>query len=273
METVAEHPIEREVAAPPPRAARLPLGLNFLIFAAGLMFTLFIGGGGYALLESAKLGWVSAAGRTVTAHVAQIVTEPAPVKGQPARQTALRYVFTSPFDQSSQFRWLRLDRADDSQTGMPMPQGRGKPAAPPLAQTGDPIPVRGAIWLGRPLFYPWTAAASGRIVFLMLSGALIVGISVFLLRRLLAWRRHRLHLLRAGIATVGTVIDKEARSEDTPRYFVRYGYATDSRPQEREEQVSMEQWREFEIGQPVTVLYDPEHSEDAGLYALLGRKA
>ncbi len=271
METVSEHPIEREVAAPPPRAARLPLGVNFLILAAGLMFALFIGGGGYALLEAAKLGWVSAAGRTVTARVAEIRTEASEVKGQPARQTALRYVFTSPFDRSTQSRWLRLDRADNSQTGMPMSQGRGKPAPPPFVHVGDPIPVRGAAWLGRPLFYPWTAEAAGRIVFLMLSGALIVGISLFLLRRLLTWRRHRLHLLRAGIATVGTIVDKEARSEDTPRYFVRYGYEAASAPQEREEQVSMEQWKEFEIGQPVTVLYDPDRTEDAGLYTLVRR--
>lgn len=272
METVAEHPIEREVAAPPPRTARLPLGLNLLILAAGLMFALFIGGGGYALLESAKLGWVSVAGRTVPAHVEEIRTAPPGVKGQPARQTALRYVFTSPFDGSSQSRWLRLDRSDDLQTGMP-PAGRSVQPATPIVKIGDALPVRGASWLGRPLFYPWTLAASGRIAFLTLSGGLIIGISVFLLRRLLQWRRHRLHLLRAGIATVGTVIDKEARAEDTPRYYVRYGYAAGDAPREREEQVSMEQWREFEIGQPVTVLYDPEHTEDAGLYALLGKKA
>jgi len=141
-----------------------------------------------------------------------------------------------------------------------------------VIKIGDALPVRCAAWLGRPLSSPWTPEASGRIAFLMLSGGLIIGISVFLLRRLLGWRRHRLHLLRAGIATVGTIIDKEARAEDTPRYFVRYGYAAGSVPIEREEQLSMEQWKEFEIGQPVTVLYDPEKTEDAGLYALLGRK-
>lgn len=273
METVTEHPIEREVAAPPPRAARLPPGLNLLILAAALMFALFLGGGGYALLEAAKLGWVSATGRPVTAHVAQITTEPAPLKGQPARQTALRYVFTSPFDQSPKFQWLRLDRPDDAQTGMmPMTPSRAKPAAPPPAHIGDPIPLRGAVWLGRPVFYPWTPQAGGRTAFLLLSGGLIVGISVFLLRRLLGWRRHRLHLLRAGIATVGTIIDKDARAEDTPRYYVRFGYAVGDEPREREEQMSMEQWKQFEIGQPVTVLYDPADGQDASLYALLGKK-
>lgn len=271
METVTEHLIEREVAAPPPRAVRLPLGLNFLILAAGLMFALFVGGGGYALLEAAKLGWISVAGRSVNARIVQIATEPAPAKDQPARQTALRYVFTSPFDQSPQSRWLRLDRAADAQPGMPMPQSRGKPAAPPAAVIGDVIPVRGAVWLGRPLFFPWTPQATGRIAFLMLSGGLIIGISGFLLRRLIEWRRHRLHLLRTGIATVGTIIDKEARAEDTPRYYVRYGYAAGSQPREREEQMSMEQWKEFEIGQPVTVLYDPEQTDDAALYTLVRR--
>lgn len=273
METVTEHPIERELAAPPPRAARLSLGLNLLLLAAGLMFALFIGGGGYALLEATKLSWVSATGRTVTAHIAEITTEPASAKGQPALQTALRYEFTSPFDQSPQSHWIRLDRPDDSQTGlMPMAQGRSKPAAPPPAQIGDPIPVRGAVWLGQILYYPWAPQATGRIVFLLLTGVLIIGISLFLLRRLLDWRAHRLHLLRMGIATVGTVIDKEARAEDTPRYYVRFGYAAGDEPREREEQMSMEQWKEFTIGQSVTVLYDPADNENAGLYALLGRK-
>ncbi len=274
METVIEHPLEREIAAPPPRSVRLPFGLNFLLLAAGLMFALFIGGGGYALLEATKLSWVSAMGRSVTAHIAQISTEPSAVKGQPPLQTALRYVFTSPFDQSLQSHWIRLDRPDDSQSGlMPMAQGRSRPAAgPPPAQIGDPIPVRGAGWLGRTVFYPWAPQASGRIAFLLLTGVLIIGISLFLLRRLLDWRAHRLRLLRLGIATVGTIIDKEARAEDTPRYYVRYGYAAGDEPREREEQMSMEQWKEFAIGQPVTVLYDPEKAEDAGLYALLGRK-
>ena len=74
------------------------------------------------------------------------------------------------------------------------------------------------------------------------------------------------------MATVGTITHKRTEADDIVRYYLRYGYAPSAgEGREREEQVSVEQWKEFEVGQPVTVLYDPDLPEQAGLYALIGR--
>lgn len=269
METVADHEIEPEIAAPPPRTAGLHPSVNLLMLAACLLFALFLYGGGRALWEAVKLGWVAVAGRTVTAHVQDVRTEPASVKGQPPRQTALQYAFTSPTDGSVQSRWMRLGGGDEASAG-PMRSPSG--ATPvPVVHVGDALPVRCAAWPGGGLSYPWTKEAPGRIVFLTLSGGAIIVISVLLWRKLGYWRRQRLRLLRHGIATAGTILHKEARAEDAPRYFIRYGYASGDGPHEREEQVSQEQWKTLEVGQPVTVLYDPDHAEEAGLYTLVRR--
>ena len=55
------------------------------------------------------------------------------------------------------------------------------------------------------------------------------------------------------------------------RYFLRYGYRGGPEAG-REEQVSADQWREFQVGQPVTVLYHSDAPEEAGLYALISQK-
>ena len=91
------------------------------------------------------------------------------------------------------------------------------------------------------------------------------------MRTLARWRRLRVRLLQHGTAATGTIIHKQVEVGDVPRYFLRYGYATVSAAEklEHEEQVSPEQWKRFEIGQPVTVLYDPDQPVRAGLYALM----
>ena len=95
-------------------------------------------------------------------------------------------------------------------------------------------------------------------------------VSLLLLRRLLRWMGERLHLLRLGTATVGTITHKRTEAEDMVRYFLRYGYSSgQTEGREHEEQVSMDQWKLFHVGQPVTVLYDPEEPERVGLYALI----
>ena len=106
---------------------------------------------------------------------------------------------------------------------------------------------------------------------MFLSGGLVLAVSLLLLRRLLRWTGSRLHLLRCGAATIGTITHKRSESEDMVRYFLRYGYGGGPEGG-REEQVSADQWREFQVGQPVTVLYDPDNPAQAGLYALISRR-
>jgi hypothetical protein len=278
MEIVIDHQIEPVVAAPPPRAAQLPASTNILLLAATLLFGLFIYGGSRALVEAWKLAWLGVMGHPIAAQVTQVLTATSQVKGAPDQQIGLRYSYTLPFGpdrtlQTGVAHLMTPDVNDTTRPQEPLPRSGQKTVLPniPVFHIGDRLPLRGAEWLGRPLVYPWQAAPTGKVVFLLLCGGLVIGISVLLLRRIVRWRGHRLRLLRYGVATTGTIVHKEARAEDAPRYYLRYGYAVETEPREHEEQVSIEQWKRLDIGQPVTVLYDPECPDDAGLYLLIGR--
>ena len=275
MESVIAHEIEQEIAAPPPRIARLPWRTQALLVLAGALAVLLLLGGVRALLEVVRLGWVSAAGRTVTAHVTEVNTVPPSAPGQPAMPISLRYDYADPFDGTAVRRFARIG-ADSSREGggaMPGMGGRaqGKIPVVPVIHIGDGLPLRVAHWRGRPVEYFWRPAPYGKALFLTLCGLVVIGVSLHLIRTLAHWRRQRTRLLGHGVAAIGTIIHKHADVNDTPRYYLRYGYATVQAGEtlEHEEQVSREQWGRFEIGQPVTVLYDPDVPPQAGLYGLM----
>lgn len=280
METVLEHRIEPPVAAPPPRLARLPWSTTALLLGAALLLLSFVFGSVRALLEAGQLVWLGAAGRTVTARVTQANTEVLPKGAQSPQRTRFQYSFTSPRDSSlrvgSAIQYSVPPPVDNGPLNAPPPR-KGRPAIPlppPPPKVGDTFPLRVAPWFGRLLYHPWQQPPVGKMLLLFLAGALVAGVSLLLLRRLLRWHQGRLHLLRNGLATVGTVVHKHAQTEDSVRYFLRFGYASepDGQARETEEQVSADSWRSFEVGQPVTVLYDPAQPEQASLYALMGRK-
>lgn len=275
METVAEHHIEPAVAAPPPRTARLPLGTNLLLLVAALLFALFVAAGLRALGEAAKLAWLGIGGKTVAARITDVQTAPSAIKGQPARQMGLRYEWTPP-DGRRQLRrgFARLydpdEAGDGGFAGARPPRPR---IAPKPFRVGDTFALRVAPWPGQSLTHPWSPPPTGKLFFLTLSGGLVIGVSLLLLRRIARWRRSRLHLLRHGLAAVGTIVHKHANADDSLRYFVRYGFAAaEGKAHEVEEQCGADEWRGFEVGQPVTVLYDPARPDEASLYALIGKK-
>ncbi len=267
METLIEHVLEAQVAAPPPRRAQLPLRLTFLLTVATLLLGVFVLGSGRALWEAGKMIWIAQAGRTATGSVVAIQTQPSPEKNQPPQQVAIRYQAEIPDGKGGilvRSGWI----------GLPPPVGSGvKTPDQPIWRIGQMVPVRYAPWFGGVASRPWQTGPGGRIVSLTLSGGLVLVVSLLLGQRLRRWTRERLQLLRLGVATVGTIIHKRTEAEDMLRYYLRYGYASaPGQGREREDQVSMEQWKRFEVGQPVTVLFHPEQPEQAGLYALLHEK-
>ncbi len=266
MEAVIEHKIEPELAGPVPRRLHLPGRVRLLLAVAGLLLGLFVAGSARALWEGAKLSWLVAAGRPLAGSIVEIQTEPPLVKGQPLRQTAIRYRATVP-GSDRQTGWIAL-------SGPPVPPSAEDPPAAvpalPFFHLGQPFPLRFASFGSIVLCQPWGPNPGARIWTLFLAGGLVCSVSLFLLRRLLGWTRSRLHLLRRGTATVGTITHKRSESEDMARYFLRYGY-TGGPEAGREEQVSADQWRKFQVGQPVTVLYDPDFPEKSGLYALISQ--
>lgn len=276
METLIEHRIEPAVSSPPPRRLPLPPGPLALISIALLLFVVFFGGGMRALLEAAKLGWVAAAGQSVSARITAIDLLPGAPPDHPAVQTRLHYSYSPASGSGVQEEAgaLRLsDPAPPETTPLaavgPLPAAA---ATAPSFHVGDTLALRRARWFGQTLLLPWPASPGGKIAFLAFCGGLIVAVSLSLIRRLLGWTTRRMHLLGHGIATVGTITHKHSQAEDAAHYFVRYGYGdtqTPPAPYEHEEQVTADQWKALEVGQPVTVLYDPAQPSSAGLYTLL----
>ena len=272
MEAVIEHKLEPELTGPVPRRMHLPARVLFLLAVAGLLLALFVAGSARALWEGVKLSWLAEAGRPVSGRIVEIRTEPAPVagqaKGQAVRQTAIRYAVAIPSRAFSQTGWIVLGEPPGPLTAEN--RSVSSPALP-VFQVGQAFPLRYASFGGAVLCQPWGPNPGSRILTLFLAGGLVLVVSLLLLRRLLRWTGSHLRLLRRGTVTVGTITHKRSEAEDMVRYFLRYGYAGGAEAG-REEQVSADQWREFHVGQPVTVLYDPDSPHHAGLYVLITQK-
>jgi len=283
MEALIEHTLEPEVAGPAPRRTHLPLRVSLLLAVAVLLLGVFVLGSGRALWEAARLSWLAGAGHTATGRIIRVATEPSGFKGQPPRPVAVRYACDLPAAQGTIHRegWIGLG-APPAPINGPSPaivlspaKDAPKPSAPasPTPRRGQTVLIRYAPWFGGVASQPWQPNPRGRVLTLILSGSLVMLVSLLLLRRLLRWMGERLHLLRLGTATVGTITHKRTEAEDMVRYFLRYGYASgQAEGREHEEQVSMDQWKLFQVGQPVTVLYDPDQPERVGLYALITHK-
>jgi hypothetical protein len=271
MEAIAEHALEPELLLPTPRRLRLPLRTSLLLSVAVLLLGLFVVGSGRALWEGLKLAWLDSVGQTVQGKIDRIQTEPLPPKGQPARQTAIRYEAVVPGPQGLRHGWIALGPPDAAPG---IENEAAPPAQGPRFRLGQTVPLQCASFLGATTCQPWGPNPGTRILSLLLAGGLVMTVSLLLLRRLVRWAGSRGYLLRLGIATIGTITDKRSESEDMMRYFLRYGYAsgTSAQGRDREDQVSADQWRAFEVGQPVTVLYDPDNPSHAELYALIVQK-
>ena len=268
MEAVIEHKIEPELFQPIPRRLHLPARIGLLLAVAGLLLGLFVAGSARALWEGVKLSWLAEAGRPLSGKIVEIRTGTPIVKGEAAPQTAIRYsvVVPAPLGGQVQTGWIVL-----SEPSQPLSAEHRPAPAMPAFHLGQPFPLRVAPFGNAALCQPWGPNAGSRIWTLFLAGGLVLTVSLLLLRRLLGWTRSRLHLLRRGAATVGTITHTRSEAEDMTRYFLRYGYPGGS-DSGREEQVSADQWRRFHVGQPVTVLYDPDSPQHAGLYALIMQK-
>lgn len=276
METLTPHALEPAVSGPPPRRAFLPPGLLALVTLALLLFVLLLAGGTSALLQSAKLGWVEVTGSVVPARITAIDTLAGASPGQPAVQIRVHYAYGyAPYFPHEGAGTLPLSNVVAMPRSTPF-TALGPPPAPaaPALQfhVGDTLTLRQTRWLGREVVLPWPPHPGGKIAFLALCGGLIVAVSLNLIQRLWKWTRRRVRLLGHGIATVGTITHKHSQAEDPAHYFVSYGYGDAQTPPlsfEHEEQVTADQWKCLQVGQPVTVLYDPARPAVAGLYTLL----
>lgn len=272
METVIAHEIEAVIAGPPPRMARLPWRTQGLLLLAGTLTLLLFIGGARALEEAGRLAWIALVGRPAIAQITAIDIAPEINPKQPVQQTGLTYRYVDPQTGQMVSRHTRLVTMPSSPDGGL--SGIGGPERippPPLLHLGQRLELRVAGGPSNPVIYFWSPAPWGKGLFLTLCGLAVMAVSLRLMLALSRWQRLRVRLLRSGYSVVGTIVHKRADVGDTPRYYLRYGYATVGavEAREHEEQVNAEQWKAFEIGQPVTVLYDPDAPASAGLYALM----
>lgn len=276
METLTPHTFEPAVSGPPPRHLSPPPGQRLLVGLALLLFALLLCGSVGALLQAAKLSWVGLTGQRVVARITAIETVPGTAGSAPAIQTAVHYAVRDALHPSAfvQTGTLTLGPSAAPQSTPLAPIGPLPARTLPTAQfhVGEMVTLRRARWLGQTLLLPWPSDPGGKIAFLAFCGALLAAVCGLLIRKLWQWSAGRAFLLKHGVATVGTITHKRAQAEDAALYFVRYGYGdTQSPPSsfEHEEQVTPGQWKRLEVGQPVTVLYDPARPDVSGLYTLL----
>jgi hypothetical protein len=270
LETVIPHEVEPEVAGPTPRKARLPWSTELLLLLSFALTLLLLVGGARAVFEAGRLAWAAAAGRHVQARLVEIDTVLGPDK-TPV-QTGAHYMYIDPYNGKTVTRYTPVDNAVDTEESSSQGLGITTKRVPArLLHVGDPLSLRIIGGPDHQKIYFWTESPWGKGVFVALCGIAVMAVGVRLLLILTRWRSARTRLLRDGQAVVGTIIDKPTDFNDTPRYYLRYGYATTDalEPREHEEQVNHEQWKRFEVGQPVTVLYDPQTAERAGLFALM----
>ena len=274
MEAITEHVLEPELLLPVPRRLSLPGRTWLLLSVAALLLGLCVLGSGCALWEGLKLSWLDLAGQTVSGRITAVQAEPSPPQSASThvslpRQTAIRYEASIPSPHGVQARrgWIVLGTPD----APGIENERAKPS-PVRFHIGQPFPLRCAFFFGLTVCQPWGPNPGSRIASLLLSGSLVMAVSLRLLRRLSRWAGSRRFLLQRGTATVGTITYTRSETEDMMRYFLRYGYAGGAAfGEDREEQVSADHWHRFEVGQPVTILYDPHNPSHAGLYVLMKR--
>jgi hypothetical protein len=272
VEAVIAHQIESEVAGPPPRRnAHLPWGTQALLALAGALAVLLFLGGARALEEAGRLAWVGLWGRPATARVVSFEMSPKSID-HPSQPLGFQYAYHDPFTgrlvQAHAILEQEPDPSGDPALGTGVPE---KPAPLPRLFVGQQVALRVAGGPAHEIVDFWSPAPWGKGVFLALCGLVVMGVGVRLTWALVHWRHVRVHLLQSGQAVIGTVIHKRTDVQDAPHYYLRYGYITAGAGEicEHEERVSQEQWQRFEIGEPVTVLYDPGQPAKCGLYALM----
>lgn len=268
METIAAHEIEPELAVAPPRRAPLPWRTQTLVVLASIVSVLLVVGGARAVLEAGRLAMAAVDGRPVVAHVTAIDYAPAP-QGQPAQPVGVHFAYTDPWTGRRIVHDAPFAAPPEDPQTQPLPSS--KPSAGSAVHVGDTLPLRIVGRAHHEHAYLWTASPWGKAGFLSLCGLAVMAVGVRLMMILYRWQGLRARLLRYGSAVVGTVVYKRSDLGDVARYYVRFGYATVPAldPREQEEQVSLEQWKQYDVGQPVTVLYDPDSPDRACLYALI----
>jgi len=263
--------LEPEATPPPPRSVNISLRSRLLLFCGAILFTAVIFGGAMAVVEAIEMGWLSTAGTPLTARITNVETPASPASTSSGGHYAITYTYDQvvPGRALPQTGVIRFD--------VPAPPGASNapgrsPAAQPVPKyrAGDILHFRYAMIAGRPIAQPWSSPPYRNISLLIAMGATLMLVGGVFLVRLSGWHRRRISLLRDGMAITGNIVKKRFDNLEG-KCYVAYSYRAHSDPviREREEQCTPNQWKRFEEGDAVTVLYDPKQPATVGLYRLL----
>lgn len=272
-EQVREHVIEAAVFGRPPRKTTLPLATFSLLAVASLMLLILMYGGSRAVLEATKLTWLGIRGRPVTATITHVGTSgQVDTFGRPMRDAFEYRLNGEPPAGISRTGTVLFAPASSPQESVSANQLQlAKLAERPTLNVGQTLEFRTGTWMGRPMMHPWNPSPLRTMAFLGVSGIVVMLVSLYFLTRVVRWVLRRVTLLSYGIAVVGTIVHKYSSADESPKFYVRYGFASGEDPagREHEEQCSIGQWKQFEVGMPVTVLYDPRNVFRSGIYKLI----
>ena len=272
-EQVREHEIEAAMSVVPPRKTTLPLRTFSLLAVASVMLLLLMYGGSRAILEAAKLAWLGIRGTSVTATITHVGASGQVDSSGRLLKDAFIYRINGPAPRGiSRTGTVLLSTMGAPQESVPTAQlQHAKVDARPTFHVGQALEFRAGTWMGRPMIHPWNPSPIGTAAFLGLSGIVVMLVSLYFLTRVVRWILRRVILLSYGQAVVGTIVHKYSSADESPKFYVRYGFASDEDPvgHEHEEQCNLGQWKQFEVGMPVTVLYDPRNVFRSGIYKLI----
>lgn len=236
------------------------------------MFMLLAYGGVRSVFEAVKLSALAVHGTQLTAHIVAVSNGAMPATGS-VGQTGFTYRFDKyPGEGIAQQstvvetgQTILPDRSLSQEAGA---SGRLKTKA---YAVGDVLVFRTMNWMGHPVIHPWRPAPIGTGIFLAAAGLLVLFVSTTFLWKVVQWAQRRTLLIRTAEARIGTITHKFTTNDESPRFYVRYGFASGSSSEgiEKEEQCSSAQWRQFEVGMPVTVLVDPKDPSKYGLYKII----
>ncbi len=267
---IDDHVYEGELTSLPPRRVRLN-GRALLVYVAALFLMAAFSTCGIATINEAyRVHLLAATGRNAVAHVTEIDYS----SGQPATVDRSKWVNTNAPAVSS-VKYAFVDNAKVAHIGrIPITLARSEAGmAAPTSFTmlpGEKFNVRYTLIGGKTISRPWSGSSAKKVGFLAAAGIGAIFVGILLAWRALRWVSRAYNLIRNGFVTTATVLGKEAKVEDAPRFYVAFGYTThDGVMRQKRIQCTSSQYQKFLSGQNYTLIYPPSRPQDAALYMML----
>jgi hypothetical protein len=150
-------------------------------------------------------------------------------------------------------------------------QGTSGFGAPPVTTPPpESLVIRQTRIAGRLISLPWPRRAGLLISLMSACGVLAILVPCFLTARAYRVLLRRIVLLRHGVATRATVLQRTTKIEDRSSFAIHYSFSDpEGHVWVREENCTPEQYARLPEGKTVSVLYSAGNPRNSGLYPLV----